>query len=49
MLDPMRERRLKMKEEPIGDFVREGTLRASEIAEEVLGRAEEVMFIGFPS
>jgi len=48
MLEPMRERRVKMEKEPIGDFVREGTLRASEIASEVLGRTEQAMFLGFP-
>lgn len=48
MLEPMRERRLEMEKAPIGDFVREGTLRAVELANEVLRRAEQAMFLGFP-
>lgn len=50
MLTPMRERRLVMERgEPIGDFVRDGTLKVIEIAREVLERTEEAMFLGFPS
>lgn len=48
MLDPMRERRLDAQREPLGDYVRQGTYVASQIADEVLARMQEAMHLGFP-
>lgn len=47
LLEPMRERRLLAESEPIGDYIRKGTKDASKIADEVLGRMQEAMHLGF--
>lgn len=48
MLGPIRERRLAAENEPVGDFLRHGTQRASEIADEVLVKMENAMSVGYP-
>ena len=48
ILGPMRERRLKAESMKLGEIVQEGTFAASIIAEEVVTRAKEAMFVGFP-
>jgi len=49
MLEPIRERRAQAEKEPIGDYLRMGTARASEICREVVKEAQEAMYLGFPS
>ncbi len=48
VLEPMRERRLEAEKLPLGDIVRVGTARASEISEEVVEKARVSMGLGYP-
>jgi tryptophanyl-tRNA synthetase len=48
VLEPIRERRMDAKTLSVGDIVRQGTLTASTIADEVLSKAKDAMFVGFP-
>lgn len=46
-LQPMRERRQKALKMPLRDIVVNGTTRASDIADEVLGKVKDSMYLGF--
>lgn len=47
-LEPMRERRTRAETMALGEIVRAGTAAASEIADEVLARVKDAMYLGFP-
>lgn len=48
MLEPMRDRRIIAEREPIGDYVRDGSLAASVIADGVLDRIRKAMHLDYP-
>lgn len=48
VLEPMRERRSVAEKMSVGDIVRQGTFVASIIADEVLSKAKDAMFVGYP-
>lgn len=49
LLEPIRQRRILAEQEPIGDYLRDGTARAREIATVTMEAVREAMHLDYPS